>query len=185
MMTLGTSDFDYINGAITDFARNLIDNPYVGAAVRAGEGFFGGKVSSFQFAVTTAAYNELSESHSWNWAEQNRMNSSSSLQYTGKPQDTITLEGSIAPAFKYVGIQQMKKLVALADNAEPLILTSAYGAVFGMFVILGVDVNHSRFVTGGLARYQTFTVELKHYDDISFPASNILTAPFDRVRDFL
>ena len=171
--------------AITDFARNLIDNPYVGAAVRAGEGFFGGKVSAFQFAVTTAAYNELTESHSWEWAEQNRIGGSTSLQYTGKPQDTISLEGSIAPAFKYVGVQQMKKLVALADNAEPLILTSAYGAVFGMFVILSVNVNHSRFVTGGLARYQTFTVELKHFDDISFPATNIFTQAFDRIGSLL
>lgn len=66
---------------------------------------------SFIFCISTVAYNSLQRSDEWRWVEQTRFGKNDALQYTGRPNPTITLSGKThALFFDGAGVGQIELL---------------------------------------------------------------------------
>lgn len=127
-------------------------------------------LGSFQFSISTAAYNELTQKWEWRWQEQSRVGRNDLLQNTGKAANAISLAGQIATTIYSVGTKQLETLATLGDQLAPQLLTSGEGDVLGYWVITGLTGSNSKFLQGGLAKRQSFTLELKFYgDDLQNP----------------
>lgn len=127
-------------------------------------------LGSFQFSISTAAYNELTQKWEWRWQEQSRVGRNDILQSTGKAANGISLAGQIATTIYSVGTKQLETLAALGDKQAPQLLTSGEGAVLGYWVMTALNAVNSKFVPGGDPKRQSFTMELKFYgDDLQNP----------------
>lgn len=120
-------------------------------------------LGSFKFSVSTAAYNELTQNHKWRWQSMQRVGNGDSLQYTGKDSPTISLTGLVSTTLGEVGIKQIDTLQTLGDEERPHLLVSGLGDVLGYWVITDLYASHTKFLRGGVARSQSFTIELKFY----------------------
>lgn len=120
------------------------------------------KLGGFKFSVNTGAYNSLVKSSEWRWQAQQRLWNDSALQYTGKGETAITLEGIIYPHYKG-GIGQMDRMRDEADKAEPLPLVDGAGRYHGLWVIVSINEKQTDFLPGGMPRKQTFTMKIKYY----------------------
>jgi phage protein U len=118
-----------------------------------------------KFHIAAVSYNELVRNWQWKWSGQARIGSYDALQYTGKANDKITLNGQVAALFKSVGTQQIQKLADLGDGEKPLLMVSGQGDVLGYWCVVSLSENNTSFAGGGLARQQTFTMELVYYGD--------------------
>ncbi|UTV26374.1 phage tail protein [Photobacterium atrarenae] len=127
-------------------------------------------LGGFKFHIGSAAYNELVRTWQWRWNAQSRIGQSDLLQYTGQAAEKISLNGEIATAFREVGTRQIEKLAELGHEKKPLLLVSGLGDVMGYWVMTDLNETNTNFVQGGLARYQTFTLELAFYgNDLQNP----------------
>jgi len=120
--------------------------------------------NGFEFDISTAAYDELSRSASYQWSEQKRIGTTPYLQFTGKESETISLKGVVFPAYKG-GLGQLKSLRAAADKAIPYTTVDYSGRSLGRWVIISVKETQSGFLPTGEPRKQTFNLDLKYYDD--------------------
>jgi phage protein U len=119
--------------------------------------------NSFAFSMSTAAFDSLEISTSWEWAEQKRVSGSPALQYTGSETQVITLTGVIFPTFK-AGAAQLQKMRALGDRAGPLVLADSRGNAHGRWVIKSVNETQSTHFPDGTPRRQNYTLALARYD---------------------
>lgn len=127
-------------------------------------------LGSFQFSISTAAYNELMQKWEWRWPEQARIGRNDLLQTTGKAANSISLNGEIATTINGAGAKQIETLATLGDKLTPQLLTSGEGDVLGYWAMTSLSGSNSKFLQGGLAKRQSFTVELKFYgDDLQNP----------------
>ncbi|GAB6262027.1 phage tail protein [Photobacterium sp. R1] len=117
----------------------------------------------FKFNIDAAAYNELVRTWQWRWQSQSRIGQSDLLQYTGKAANKISLNGQIATLFREVGTRQIDKLARLGDEQKPHLLVSGLGDILGYWVMTDLSESNTKFVSGGLPRAQSFTVELAFY----------------------
>lgn len=122
------------------------------------------QLGDFQFAVSTASYQELTRSTSWRWPGQDRLGQAAALQYTGPGDDTIRLQGVIYPEWRG-GFGQVDSLRALGGAGKPLMLVSGLGDVFGAYVIEQVDERQGVFAAAGQPRRQEFSVALRRFGD--------------------
>lgn len=122
-------------------------------------------LGSFQFSVSTAAYNELTQKWEWRWPEQTRVGRNDLLQNTGKAANAISIAGQLVTTLGSVGSQQLETIAQLGDKQEPQLLTSGEGMVLGYWVLLSLNAINSKFVPGGTPKRQSFTMELKFYGD--------------------
>lgn len=126
-------------------------------------------VGTFEFAIDTAAYNQLVREASWRWSGQERIGKQDLLQFTGKEPRSIKLAGE-AHAFFRKGMAALDELYDLADKAEPQQLVSGHGDVLGWWVVTDYADTTSTFLPGGVPRHKTFTLTIKHYaDELSNP----------------
>lgn len=121
------------------------------------------QIGDFQFAISTAAYQSLTKTYQWVWAETDRFGQLGTLQYTGKKLPKITLAGAIYPILWNVGTGQVDALVAIANKAEPLLLTSGLGDVLGYWCIEKLTDNQSEFTDDGIVKKHSFTLDIKYY----------------------
>lgn len=121
------------------------------------------QLGSFQFAVSTAAYQELMRSTEHRWPAQERFGQLPALQYTGPGADTITLAGVVYPEFRG-GTGQIERLRALADRGEPQLLVDGLGNVHGRWVVERIEERQTVFAARGVPRRQDFTLTLRKYD---------------------
>lgn len=117
----------------------------------------------FQFAVSTAAYQELSRAAEYRWAAQERIGASDALQFTGFGAETIDLRGVIYPSWRG-GTGQVARMRAQAALGAPLPLVSAGGGILGLWVIEAVREGQRVFRRFGEARRQEFEMRLRRYD---------------------
>lgn len=122
-------------------------------------------LGGFKFRVGAAAYNQLVRVWKWNWAGQSRVGTFDALQYTGKANDTISLNGEIATTYKNAGTRQIQALADLGNKGKPLLLVSGTGEVLGYWSMTDLSETNTSFLKGGLARFQTFSLGLKFYGD--------------------
>ncbi|WP_053982328.1 phage tail protein [Marinagarivorans algicola] len=121
------------------------------------------KLGSFKFSTNTAAFDRMAKKHSWRWAAQARFGNNDLLQYTGKDAATISLSGIVATHRAGVGIGRIDELVAVGNLAVPQLLVAGTGEVMGYWVVTNAEEVGTRFVAGGAARRQAFTLELTFY----------------------
>ncbi len=120
-------------------------------------------LGSYQFSISTAAYDDFSRSTSWRWPAQDRAGRAPARQFTGKGEDTITLSGVIFA--EQGGVGQVEALRNVADTGEPQILVDQLGFIRGKWCIENITEKQSGFFSDGVARKQEFTVQLSAYGD--------------------
>lgn len=124
------------------------------------------QLGSFQFGVSTAAYQELKRSTEWRWPAQDQFGRLPALQFVGPSSDTITLPGVIYPEYRG-GLGLLDALRALADAGEPQMMIDGRGNILGKWVIERVEEGQQVFADGGVPRKMEFTLGLRRIQDDS------------------
>lgn len=126
-------------------------------------------LGDFEFSIDALTYRELSREANWRWSAQERIGQADLLQFTGKEQRAVTLQGE-AHAFFRKGVGAIDELYDLADKSEPLQLVSGAGDVLGYWVIEKFSDSTTKFLPAGTPRHKTFSIGIRHYaDDLSNP----------------
>lgn len=121
-------------------------------------------LGDYRFSVAAAAYEELSRTTAYEWAEQARTGQHAALQFTGPGADEITLSGVVFPQYR-AGTGQPDRMRQSAAAGDPLTLIDGRGRVLGRWVILRVEERQSVFERAGVPRRQEFTISLRYFDD--------------------
>lgn len=128
----------------------------------------------FPFSVSTAAYDELTRSHSYDWAEQRRVGQLPRLQFTGPNTPMIELRGTLIPPFTGTRAN-IARLRLIAELGRPLLLIAGTGLVLGRWVIADLSDTGTLFASNGQPRRTEFNLVLKKYDDGAGPFQQALT----------
>lgn len=134
------------------------------------------QLGSFQFGLSTAAYQEFERSTAYTWAAQQRFGKDDALQSTGPGADTITLPGVIYPEH-FGGTGQLDEMRALAGLADLQTLIDGRGRMLGDWAIESVEERGSIFAAAGVARKQEFTLKLRRGPDDDGARGIISAAP--------
>lgn len=118
------------------------------------------QLGSYQFQLSTAAYQEFARSSAWTWAAQARFGQDDALQFTGRGEDTISLPGTIFPEFRG-GLGQIDAMRAEADLGQLLPLIDGLGRMMGDWAILQVDERSTVFIADGIPLKMEFTIKLR------------------------
>lgn len=119
-----------------------------------------------QFGISTAAYQQLSRTAEYKWAEQERFGQNPALQFVGTNAESISIDGVFYPAFSG-SIDQIQTWRDYASIGVPLTLVAGRGIILGEWVITSIQEKQSVFADAGAALKNDFTIEIKFYD---FPA---------------
>lgn len=122
------------------------------------------QLGSFQFGISTAAYQEFKRSTEYRWPKQERFGQLPARQFTGPGDDTINLSGTVYPEFNG-GITQLDDMRDAASQGQPLMMVSGRGDIMGRWVIERVEESGSIFAEQGVARKQEFSLQLAKFDD--------------------
>lgn len=126
-----------------------------------------GKSESFDFEISTAAYQKYVATRGSRWPEQERLGRSPALQHVGLATAETTLEGVIYPgmARKAGGSikEGLRKLRRLSLSTEPFQLVTGTGDVCGFWAVTEVNDTRSYFLDDGQARKAEFSIKLRFY----------------------
>lgn len=122
-------------------------------------------LGQFVFSLSTLAYQELQRRTSWKHASTSRVGGRNARQYTGQGDDTITLTGWFAPDQGIGKLSSLTELRTMADEGDAYALVDGTGAVYGAFVIEGLDEGQSLHQKDGTPRRVEFTLNLTRVDD--------------------
>ncbi|MFC2994853.1 phage tail protein [Acinetobacter sichuanensis] len=126
----------------------------------------------FVFSIPTATYQSLQRSTSWNHANNSRFGTSPAYQYTGKGEDSITLDGSIVPEF---GSQlSLTALRLMGDTGKSFPLIGGSGKIYGMWVLESVDETQTYFFKNGKPRLVEFSLKLTKTQTAGVLVGNVL-----------
>lgn len=120
------------------------------------------QLGSFQFGVSTAAYQTLQRTTEYRWPSQDRFGQMAALQYVGPGSDSITLPGVIYPEWRG-GLAVVDGLRRLADQGRPQRMVDGRGTILGRWVIERVEEKQSVFADAGVPRKVEFTLNLRRY----------------------
>lgn len=119
-------------------------------------------LGGFRFAVDNITYQSLKISQSFRWSTQARIQRRPAKQFVGVGEETLDFTGVMYP--KNSGERSaLTQLRDLAAEGEPLLLVDGLGLVWGLWVILSLEDNQSVFISNGLARKHSFSLQLQHY----------------------
>lgn len=122
-------------------------------------------LGDLKFVVAQSAYDTLSRRHSWRWASRTLHGASPALEYKGKNTGEIKLTGVIV-AQSVSDIDEIKKMVAAGDRAEPQTLISgsnALGRNWGKWVITELTEEQSEFISDGTPQVITWSITMQEY----------------------
>lgn len=122
------------------------------------------QLGSYQFGLSTAAYQELLRRSGYRWASQDRFGQAPARQYTGPESETIELSGVIYAEFRG-GIGQLDTIRALAKKGLPQRLIDGTGRLMGRWVIESVEETQSTFAAKGYPRKQEFTLHISSFPE--------------------
>jgi phage protein U len=125
-------------------------------------------LGGFQFAISTAAHDELQRDTAYRWEKQDRLGREPAMQFIGAGEDRVTLSGTIYPHFRG-GVGQLDTMRTLAGEGKPLQLVDGLGRVLGPFCITRVTESQSNYVGPGIPRRVDFTLELSRYGEDKAP----------------
>lgn len=112
----------------------------------------------FPFSIPTAVYQQLQRNTNWRHPSNSRVGDIPAYQFTGRGEDTISLEGSIVPEFG----EQMSitALRVMGDTGKPFPLISGSGKVYGLYVINDLQETQTYFFKDGTPRKIEFSLKL-------------------------
>lgn len=130
------------------------------------------QLGSFQFGISTAAYQELNRRSGYRWASQDLYGKEPALQFTGPESQTIALTGTIYTEYRG-GNGQLATMRSLAAGGRPLNLVEGSGRMLGRWVIESVEEKQTVFADAGMPRKQEFSVQLRKFPDAPAGYSNL------------
>lgn len=121
-------------------------------------------LDQFVFNLRTAPFHELKRRRGWKHPRKSRVGARDSRQFTGAGDDTITLEGMVAP--QTIGsIASIRELAAMGDTGNAFVLVDGTGYVYGAYIIESLDETHRYHTPQGVPRKIEFTLTLERVDD--------------------
>lgn len=117
----------------------------------------------FLFGIDTLAFDELQRRTDWRHAGTERFGAAPAWQFLGPGSDTITLPGSLIPAFAG-DAGSIAQLRAMATTGDAWPLVESGGTVLGQYVIKAIDERRSMFLPGGAPRKIDFAIDLERVD---------------------
>lgn len=118
----------------------------------------------FTFSLQTAPFETIKRQTEQRWESKPRVGNAPALQYLGQGEDTITLDGTLAPELTG-GNANLDRLRAMAATGKAWILVSGTGEVLDTWVIKSVEETGTHLRANGKPRLTTFTLTLKRYWD--------------------
>lgn len=121
-------------------------------------------LDQFVFSLRTVPYKELQRQRTWKHRTSSRVGARDASQFTGAGDDTITLNGMIAP--ETIGsIVSLERLAAMGDIGDAYVLVDGTGNVYGAFVIDSLNETATYHTKEGVPRKIEFNLTLKRVDD--------------------
>ena len=112
----------------------------------------------FPFSIPTAVYQQLQRSTNWRHPSNSRVGDMPAYQFTGRGEDTISLDGSIVPEF---GSQMsITALRVMGDTGKPFPLISGAGKVFGLYHINDLQQTQTIFFPDGTPKKIEFSLKM-------------------------
>jgi phage protein U len=122
-------------------------------------------LDQFVFSLATAPYHELQRQRSWKHCTSSRVGTRDASQFTGAGDDTITLNGMVAPDNGIGMTASIDELARMGDAGDAYVLVDGTGNVYGAFVIEGLNETQTYHTKEGIARKVEFNLTLKRVDD--------------------
>lgn len=132
----------------------------------------------------TTGFDNFQRDTQYSWTSQERLSRDPAMQFTGRGEETITVEGKTYP-YHFGGLSTLKLLRDAASAGRPYILARFYtvqnpkayvSEVIGNFVIKRIRTVESKIGRIGIAHKVDFTIEMTRYgdDDITqIPEGNL------------
>ena len=118
----------------------------------------------FVFGLSTLAYQELQRQTAWRHPSTSRVGARPARQYLGPGDDTISLQGLLAPEFcgSKISLDQIREM---GDEGSAWPLVDGNGIIHGQFVIENLSETSTIFMDNGAARRIEFHLQLTRVDD--------------------
>lgn len=120
------------------------------------------KLGSFAFGIDTAAYQSISRATAYRWGKHERPGKTPLLEWQGPGEETISLPGTVYPAFAG-GLGQVDDMRVVAAAGDPLLMVDGYGAVHGYWCITNIRETGRYFLPGGAPQKIEFSLDLTYY----------------------
>lgn len=121
-------------------------------------------LGQFVFSLSTLAYQDFQRQTQWRHPSNSRVGARPARQFAGPGDDTITLQGLLAPELTGT-IESLDKLREMADTGSAWPLVEGTGRVYGLYAIESLSEGKTLFFQDGAARRIEFTVNLVRVDD--------------------
>lgn len=118
----------------------------------------------FAFSLQTAPFETLKRSTAQRWESKNRIGKAPAYQHVGQGEDTITVDGTLAPELTG-GPETLDKLREMAATGKAWVLTAGTGEVMDTWFIDRVEETSSHIRRDGKPRKVAFSLTLKRYWD--------------------
>ncbi|MCZ4281691.1 phage tail protein [Kiloniella laminariae] len=118
----------------------------------------------FVFSQNQAPLQKTSRSSKENWSKSERFGVRPATQHIGPGEDTLRIDGIIAPAIAG-SPRNLDTLRRMMAEGKAWILTSGRGDVLGMWIIEGIDETRTHFTSDGQPRKIEFTISLERYGE--------------------
>ncbi|KWC22745.1 oxidoreductase [Burkholderia ubonensis] len=122
-------------------------------------------LDQFVFSLATAPYRELQRQRNWKHRTSSRIGARDASQFTGAGDDTITLNGMVAPDNDIGSAASIDELARMGDAGDAYVLVDGVGNVYGAFVIESLNETQTYHTKEGIPRRIEFNLTLKRVDD--------------------
>ena len=125
-------------------------------------------VGPFLFHIRSLAYQNMSLEDKWRWAEVGVLGRQVQHHFVGKGVSMLRLTGTLFPLFTIggqpVGYKHVDEFRKQADAGTPFTVVTGYGEAWGQWCVTRVNSDRSLFFRNGIARKESFEIEMKNYD---------------------
>ena len=122
-------------------------------------------LDQFVFSLATVPYKELQRQRNWKHRTSSRVGARDSSQFTGVGDDSITLNGLLAPDNDIGSADSLDQLAKKGDVGDAYVLVDGTGTVYGAYVIDSLNETQTYHTKEGTARRIEFNLTLKRVDD--------------------
>jgi len=117
----------------------------------------------YVFSLSTAAYQQLQRQTGWRHPSNPVVGALPARQYTGKGEDTITLNGLIMPELTGERVS-LDALRLMGDTGKAWPLVEGTGRIYGLWIIESMNETSTLFFKDGAPRRIEFTLTLQRVD---------------------
>lgn len=117
----------------------------------------------FVFELPTLPFSEAQRRRGWRHESADRFGARAASQFVGTGDDTVTFSGALVPgvAGSFAAIDT---LIDMGDRGDTYQLVGGDGAVWGGFVIVGLDTRSKHIMVDGTPRLVDFTLDLRRVE---------------------